>query len=65
MLTFQTVMPHAVRHGKLTLHFIPQGLLYAQPTTVTVTSPTQHLSGTLVKHWHTSNPETIVVNVAS
>ena len=65
VLTFQTVMPHAVRHGKLTLHFIPQGLLYAQPTTVTVTSPTQHLSGTLVKHWHTSNPETIVVNVAS
>ena len=61
---FQTTLPHAVRNGRLTLHFIPQGLLYPQPTTLSVSGEGVNFGGSVFDHWSTAKQHTYSVTVS-
>jgi len=62
---FQTSLPHAVRNGRLILHFIPQGLLWPQRTTVTVSGDGVSFGGPTVDSWVATKSHTFSVKVQS
>ena len=62
-IRFQTSLPHAVRNGRLTLHFIPQGLLYPQRTTVSISGDGVGLQGPTLSTWLAKKAHTISIKV--
>ena len=64
-LTFQTILPDAVRNGKLDLHFIPQGLLHHQPTTLSVVGDGVTFNGKTTAKWSADHQVYFSVGVKS
>ena len=62
-IRFQTSLPRAVRHGRLTLHFIPQGLLYPQRTTLSVSGDGVSFGGPTLESWSATKAHTYSVKV--
>jgi hypothetical protein len=65
IVTFQTILPDAVRDGKLNLHFIPQGLLHHQPTTLSVVGDGVTLQGKTSVKWSADHQVDYSVGVKS